>query len=59
MIAANHLGAIRLRLAVPCGLWPHEPHQAEAIWLARADSALLRRNVALGFQAVCSGVAAA
>jgi hypothetical protein len=44
---------------VPCGLWPHEPHQAEAIWLARADSALLRRNVALGFQAVCSGVAAA
>lgn len=59
MIAASHLGAIRFRLVVPCGLWRPELRPVEAIWLVRVGSLLLRQNVALGFQVVCSGVAAA
>ena len=59
MIAASHLGAIRFRLVVPCGLWHRELRHVEAIWLARVGSLLLRQDVALGFQVVCSGIAAA
>jgi hypothetical protein len=59
MIASSHLGAIRFRLVVPCGLWLPELRHVEAIWLARAASVLRRQDVAPGFQVVCSGVAAA
>ena len=54
MIAASHLGAIRFRLVVPGGLWLPELRHVEAIWLARAGSMLLRQDIALGFQVVCS-----
>lgn len=59
MIAASHLGAIRFRLVVPCGLWLPELRHVEATWLAHLGRTLLRQIVALGFQVVCSGVSAA
>lgn len=59
MIAANHSGAIRLRLVLPCGLRLRELRHVEAIWLARVGSLLLRQGVDLGVQVACMGVAAA
>ena len=54
MIAASHLGAIRFRLVVPCGLWLPELRHVEAIRLAHAGSVLLRQDVALGFHVVAA-----